>query len=515
MSNSNKLSDECGQDDCPNLSARENAERQLELAREQLRQVLMSSSWRVTRPLRQSKTYARLLASYARRFRSHAHRFGLAATVRRASTRCLETLGRDRSSTENQFDIQAQLPAMSRSRTAGSNPQAHEYPVTLMLVEHFEGGGLERVVLDLSLRLSRHGYHAVIACTGRTGAIAAEARDRGVLVLSLTKSQESLKQALDNLKPTVVMTHHSYFGFETINERGIPIIEVLHNAYKWQIGDRRIKNLRDAFVSEYVAVSEFVCNFATTHLGVEATTITTIENGLNIDGLFRVPLESLFARRLESVDHLRLIQVANFFEQKNHLQTVRALQRIRETVPGVELILVGSEGLNPEVSTKVRRTVSQLDLEDCVRFTGNLSRAELSLELGKAHVAMLPSAYEGYSIATLEYAFFGLPSVLSETGGAERLINAYGHGLLARDAAWTDAELVAGRRLGDLDETPSIADATIQLLKDYRHYARRGVEAGLDWEAYSVDASARRYAALISLVQGRASAGHSHAEIRS
>ena len=59
---------------------------------------------------------------------------------------------------------------------------------------------------------------------------------------------------------------------------------------------------------------------------------------------------------------------------------------------------------------------------------------------------MLPSGFEGFSVGSLEYAYFGLPTVLSDTGAARRLADRYGHVVVAEGTACPPGDYAGAHR---------------------------------------------------------------------
>ena len=133
---------------------------------------------------------------------------------------------------------------------------------------------------------------------------------------------------------------------------------------------------------------------------------------------------------------------------------------------------------------------------------GPLGRRELSRLLADAHIGLLPSMFEGFSIASLEYAYFGLPTIFSDTGAARRLTMRYGHAIIA-DTAALPPEMLNDTRIErrafdpDSSTVAGIAEAVRTILEYYANFADTARQAGRDWEDYSIEAMGRRYRNLL------------------
>ena len=76
-----------------------------------------------------------------------------------------------------------------------------------------------------------------------------------------------------------------------------------------------------------------------------------------------------------------------------------------------------------------RRVAGERGLDDIVRFTGRLSRAETLARLEEAHVAVLPSRwYENAPVILLEALSRGATILVSDLGGMREIVDASGVG---------------------------------------------------------------------------------------
>ena len=491
--------------------------------------ILGSKSWRLTRPLRGivailtgSRRAGRRTApvgrgpiALVRKFRFYARTYGLRAAFHHTRLFIRARLpGARRRRTRN-------APATSTSVAPVAPPSSAPAPATppapatvpaaepetpcppvAMLVQEFHDGGLERVVLDLTRQFVQQGMVAPVLVLGSGGRAATEAAALGCDVRTFDGDTAALVATAQDLGVRVVLAHHCYEPLERLSETGVRIVEVIHNAYHWQRDQPWFANLRSRCIGRFVAVSDFVGDYARSALLVAPDRLRVIENGLSRQGLIRPLLPTLTRRRKATVASPVLAHLAHAHPQKNHVALLRAFERLLQDRPDATLVLAGVIDASTDVGRRVETEIDALGVNGRVRCTGPLDRRAVSHLLADAHVGLLPSGFEGFSIGSLEYAYFGLPTVLSDTGAARRLGDRYGHVAVAEGAACPPGELTPGRIERDgLDPDPAavdgIAAAMRTVLADYDRFADNAARAGRDWESYSIEAVAHRYRGLL------------------
>ena len=108
--------------------------------------------------------------------------------------------------------------------------------------------------------------------------------------------------------------------------------------------------------------------------------------------------------------------VANYRPEKGQRHLIEAAAIVRRSVPDVRFVLVGSGPLEDDL----RRQVAELGLEDTVLLPGY--RGPATSILSAFDVFVLPSIYEGLSIAALEAMAVGRPMVVSAIGPLQELM---------------------------------------------------------------------------------------------
>lgn len=95
---------------------------------------------------------------------------------------------------------------------------------------------------------------------------------------------------------------------------------------------------------------------------------------------------------------------------------MRGLRQVRERVPEARLVLVGDGPLRSELE----QIVVRLGLDSSVIFAGN--RPDVAAYMQASDMFVLPSEWEGLSIALLEAMACGLPVLVSDCDGNRELV---------------------------------------------------------------------------------------------
>ncbi len=115
----------------------------------------------------------------------------------------------------------------------------------------------------------------------------------------------------------------------------------------------------------------------------------------------------------------RIILAARYDDpRKNTAMLLRALRRVRETVPNATLTLLGTR----RVPDGLRSLARELGVLDAVEFLDEVDHESLSRAYKSAQVFALPSWQEGLCIAALEGMASGLPVVSTRCGGPETFV---------------------------------------------------------------------------------------------
>jgi glycosyltransferase involved in cell wall biosynthesis len=167
-----------------------------------------------------------------------------------------------------------------------------------------------------------------------------------------------------------------------------------------------------------------------------------------------------------SADEPLLVYVGRLRRYKQIDIAVRALARVRRTVPKARLVLVGKGDDQPRLEAIARAE----GVADAVTFTGYVSEDAKIEWLHRAHAVLYPSPKEGWGISTIEAAACGTPVLASDSEG---LRDAVRHGTTGFLIPHLDVSAWAERMIEILRDAPLRA----RMGAAAREWARR-----FDWD---------------------------------
>ncbi len=189
--------------------------------------------------------------------------------------------------------------------------------------------------------------------------------------------------------------------------------EINHKKGSW-LNKRVLKVLNS--VNYVVANSNFTKNLAI-DLGVSSEKIIVINPG--IDPVQKIPEEDLKkAEEIFGEKKNRLITVSRFDKRKNHEKIIMALRNLKEIYPDIVYVCIGYG----EEEENIKKLVERLNLSKQVIFLKNISNDFKNALVASSNIFVMPSiidkkSVEGFGIAYIEAAQFGVPSLGGKDGG--------------------------------------------------------------------------------------------------
>lgn len=140
--------------------------------------------------------------------------------------------------------------------------------------------------------------------------------------------------------------------------------------------------------------------------------VSIIKNGINtVDFIRNDEIRKAVRENLKIGNELTICNVGRFTRQKNHAFIIEIFNELKKMHPNSKLVLVG----DGEKFVETKRLVDKYNLEKDVHFCGALTRDEESKVLIASDVFLMPSLYEGVSIASMEAQMAGLCLLMSDT----------------------------------------------------------------------------------------------------
>ena len=192
--------------------------------------------------------------------------------------------------------------------------------------------------------------------------------------------------------------------------------------------NKRVLNVLNN-VEKVIANSEYTKNLAI-NCGVNKEKIVIINPGTD-------PAEELNKKFLDKVESLlkvkspRLITISRFDKRKNHEKVIMALRNLKQIYPDIVYICVG----HGDEEENIKKLVKELDLEGQVMFFKDISNELKNTLVAKSNIFVMPSiiykkSVEGFGIAYVEAAQYGIPSIGGKDGGAADAIKHEKTGLI-------------------------------------------------------------------------------------
>ena len=185
------------------------------------------------------------------------------------------------------------------------------------------------------------------------------------------------------------------------------------------LNKRAIKVLNN--VEKVIANSEYTKSLAINN-GVNRELVKVINPGINsakeLDKNSLEKVESLF-----KIKTPRLITVSRFDKRKNHEKVIMALRNLKQIYPDIVYICIGYG----DEEKNIKSLVEELNLNTQVMFFKDISDNLKNALVAKSDIFIMPSvihktSVEGFGIAYVEAAQYGIPSIGGKDGGASDAI---------------------------------------------------------------------------------------------
>ena len=301
----------------------------------------------------------------------------------------------------------------------------------LILTKSFppEIGGMQNLMWGLTTNLSKHNLVKVFAdyhekseehdekvsfSIERVGGIKLFRRYRkAILINEFIKNNQNIK--------CIIADHWKSLEFIKSDKKKICLIhskEINHR--KGSKLNTRILNVLNN-INHVVSNSNYTKNLAT-EVGVHEKKIVVINPG--VDPATEIPKKDLEeAEKLFNGKSNRLITVSRFDKRKNHEKIIMAIRNLKELYPNIVYVCVGY-GKEEE---NIKKLVNELNLNNQIIFLKNIRNNLKNALVSKSNIFVMPSiihnnSVEGFGIAFIEAAQYGVPSIGGKDGGASDAI---------------------------------------------------------------------------------------------
>lgn len=325
-----------------------------------------------------------------------------------------------------------------------------EYPPRIV-------GGISRVVYDLSHRLIKDGYEVTVI-TYKDGDVPEFENDNGVKVYRvenymihpnnftdwvmqlnfnmIAKANQLISQ---QGKFDIIHAHDwlvAYSAKSLKNSYEIPIVSTIHATESGRnsgIHDDTQRYINDTEwlltyeSSEVIVNSKYMRSELQRLFGLPYEKINVIPNGVNLNSYDGIDRDYEFRRKYARDDEKIILYIGRLVYEKGVQNLIGALPKILSYYNDAKLVIGGKGGMIDEL----RQQVDNLGLNDKVYFTGYLNSKQVKKMYKCADIAVFPSTYEPFGIVALEAMLAGIPTVVSDIGGLDEIVQHKGNGMKA------------------------------------------------------------------------------------
>ena len=184
--------------------------------------------------------------------------------------------------------------------------------------------------------------------------------------------------------------------------------------------NKRVLNVLNN-VEKIIANSQFTKNLAI-EIGVNEEKIIVINPG--VDAAKELDKKSLAkVESLLKIKKPRLITVSRFDKRKNHDKVIMSLRNLKQIYPDIVYICIG----HGDEEENIKKLVNELNLGSQVMFFKDISDDLKNALIASSNIFVMPSiihkkSVEGFGIAYIEAAQYGIPSLGGKDGGASDAI---------------------------------------------------------------------------------------------
>ena len=313
-------------------------------------------------------------------------------------------------------------------------------------------GGISRVVYDLSRTLLKDG-HDVTVVTYKEGDAPDFEDDKGVKVYRVGNYMINPNNFIDwimqlnfNLVAKaneiiakegnfdVIHAHDwlvAYAAKTLKNSYNIPIVATIHATEAGRnsgIHDETQRYINDTEwlltyeATEVIVNSNYMKNEIQRLFGLPFDKINVIPNGINLSNFTGIERDYEFRRQYAMDNEKIILYVGRLVYEKGIQHLISAMPKIIQGYNDVKLVIAGKGGMLDDLKAQAEA----MGIANKIYFTGYLNAKQVQKIYKCADVAVFPSTYEPFGIVALEGMLAGVPTVVSDIGGLDEIVD---HGI--------------------------------------------------------------------------------------
>jgi len=174
---------------------------------------------------------------------------------------------------------------------------------------------------------------------------------------------------------------------------------------------------------------------------------------------------------------VKILMAGIFFIHRRYEDAIRAVKMLVDKHYDVYLSVAGIYARNSEYADYYRKLcdlVGELNLNDRVKFLGNISDEELLSQYHHNDIYVSPNHLQSWGLAVFEAMACGMPVIVSKTAGASEVLTDGKTGLLVNPKSPQEIANAIERLCGDFDLYATLSSS-----------GREFVEKNISWKQYA------------------------------
>lgn len=343
-------------------------------------------------------------------------------------------------------------------------------------------GGAQKRMFHLAQYFRKNGANAIVVSDDLgSSCIVKKLKSNGINHISVpfgSKNPLCVAKAVNKLFHIVKYYHvdliHSHHRWTTVLSflvSKVSKIPTIHNARN-VFYDRRI--FRRFAGQNIIAVSNSVKDNLVTYFNIHSDRIKVIHNGTDISkssaGEKKRVKEDLCLKQDDRI----IAVIGRLSEQKGHKYLMKALPVVITKFPNMKVLFVG----DGELRNSLQNQVARMNIKGNVLFCGSIDNVAPLIEI--TEFTVLPSLWEGFSVAIVESLLLGKPVIASNVGGTPEVIEGNLNGLLveAKDVGGLANAIIymlshpgEARKMGEKGREIAVKKFSLKrMLEEYKKY---------------------------------------------
>jgi len=290
----------------------------------------------------------------------------------------------------------------------------------IILMDYFGHGGMEQVAYDMVRSFRKAGRNTLLVSVSGMADDLVLPEGIEIRTLDANDPHTDYRTLLASEKTDAVIAHYCTWGAWYTFEQHIPYFQVIHNTYVW-FSDEDIAKYTETspYTTAYIAVSANVAWYAMEKMKLPPEKMIIVENGVNIGNFKKSPAVREKVRRelgFKESDFV-MLNPASCYGAKNQLGLIHAFAKARMGNSNLKLVMAGTV-LEPYYFERIRQVIDKFDLQDhviCGRYFDNMPDIYNAVD-----AVVLPSFWEGCSLAVVETIHMHLPLLATNVGDVQR-----------------------------------------------------------------------------------------------